>query len=218
MRDKIERITSMISPDQKVRWIDLDEVLFETIEGVLQYHNYQLNGVPTTKEDITDYHFYRIPKLNMSKEAAVGVFNEFLHSEKVDDIAPIIWAKETLEALKRRKTTLVGITWRLASYEWWTQKALQRYYTDLLIDTIFLDAYSDITSSHVTKITKSEVCKEIWAKVMVEDDLHYAEELAANGIKVYLLDQPRNKQHQNGMHPNIIKVASWQEIAKYENL
>jgi hypothetical protein len=42
---------------------------------------------------------------------------------------------------------------------------------------------------------------------MVEDDLHYAQELADNGIKVYLLDKPRNKSYNNGTHPNIIKVS-----------
>ncbi len=50
---------------------------------------------------------------------------------------------------------------------------------------------------------------------MVEDDLHYAQELADNGIKVYLLDKPRNKQYHNGMHPNIIKIHERKNILQY---
>ena len=47
---------------------------------------------------------------------------------------------------------------------------------------------------------------------MVEDDLHYAQELADNGIKVYLLAKPWNAVYHNGTHPNIIKVSSREKI------
>jgi len=47
---------------------------------------------------------------------------------------------------------------------------------------------------------------------MVEDDLHYAYELADNGIKVYLLAKPWNQQYQNGMHSEITKVNAWKDI------
>jgi hypothetical protein len=47
---------------------------------------------------------------------------------------------------------------------------------------------------------------------MVEDDLHYAYELANNGIKVYLLAKPWNQKYQNGMHPDITKVNAWKDI------
>ena len=50
---------------------------------------------------------------------------------------------------------------------------------------------------------------------MVEDNLEYAIELADAGIKTYLLDKPWNKKYQNGMHPNIIKVSSRDEIDIY---
>lgn len=51
---------------------------------------------------------------------------------------------------------------------------------------------------------------------MVEDDLHYAQELADNGIKVYLLNKPRNQKYKNGMHPNIIKIDERKEILDHE--
>lgn len=53
---------------------------------------------------------------------------------------------------------------------------------------------------------------------MVEDDLHYAQELADNGIKVYLLDKPRNQEYKNGMHPNIIKIDERKELLDYEKI
>lgn len=50
---------------------------------------------------------------------------------------------------------------------------------------------------------------------MVEDDLHYAQELADNGIKVYLLAKPWNVQYRNGMHPNIIKIHERKEVLNH---
>ena len=48
---------------QEIRGIDLDEVLFETMDGLLDFHNHQINGIHVTREDITDYHIHKIKKL-----------------------------------------------------------------------------------------------------------------------------------------------------------
>lgn len=193
------------------RGIDLDEVLFETVDQALQFHNHTINGKKVTKEDIIDYHFYKVKEFGIKKEAAVKWFSDFLYSDEVHQISPVLWAKEALMRLQSQGIDLVGITWRLQEYESWTTQALQQYYANILSKVIYLNAYADINAATVTTRTKSDICKEIGATVMVEDDLHYAQELADNGIKVYLLDKPWNREYHN-IHPNIIKVNTWKDI------
>jgi len=63
---------------EKIIGIDLDEVLSETVDGVLKFHNYQINGIPAHKEDISDYYIFNIEKYNLNKEDAIKYFRVFL--------------------------------------------------------------------------------------------------------------------------------------------
>lgn len=72
------------------RGIDLDEVLFETVDQALQFHNHTINGKKVTKEDIIDYHFYKVKEFGIKKEAAVKWFSDFLYSDEVHQISPVL--------------------------------------------------------------------------------------------------------------------------------
>ncbi|EKD24958.1 MAG: hypothetical protein ACD_80C00143G0004 [uncultured bacterium (gcode 4)] len=195
---------------QEIRGIDLDEVLFETMDGLLDFHNHQINGIHVTREDITDYHIHKIKKLWMDLPCNIQFWDTFQTSEKVHDIKPVAGAREGLIKLLSQEKSLISITGRCDVHKPWTYKALEKHYSGLISEVFFLNAYADLSSHKITQTTKWEICKEQWATVMVEDDLHYALELADKEIKVYLLDKPWNQQYQNGMHNNIIKV-SWRK-------
>lgn len=64
---------------------------------------------------------------------------------------------------------------------------------------------------HGWKVTKSDICKQEWVNIMIEDDLDYSLELAKNWIKVFLLSKPWNI-YRKEIHKNIIKVDNWDEI------
>lgn len=74
---------------KEVRGIDIDEVLFETIDQILEYHGYRINNQKITKNDITDYHIYKVKKFNINKETGVQWFHDFLQSEEVHKIQPV---------------------------------------------------------------------------------------------------------------------------------
>ncbi len=61
------------------------------------------------------------------------------------------------------------------------------------------------------KVSKSDICKNEGVKMMIEDDMDYALELAKEWIKVYLLKKPWNVQRPE-KHRNIVKVDWWNEI------
>jgi len=87
-------------------------------------------------------------------------------------------------------------------------------YTPKWVWEVFSWVVSQILFSncyHGWKVTKSDICKQEWVRIMIEDDLDYSLELAKNWIKVFLLSKPWNI-YRNETHKNIVKVDSWDEI------
>ena len=62
--------------------------------------------------------------------------------------------------------------------------------------------------------TKSEVCLEIGAGILIEDTLENAEECASKGIDVLLYERPWNRDVV-GLHERITRVRSWKEVVDY---
>ena len=59
--------------------------------------------------------------------------------------------------------------------------------------------------------TKSQICIENNIEHMVEDNIDYALDLANNWIKTFLIEKPWNSSREE-VHPNMIRVKSWDEI------
>lgn len=86
----MDRDDSKISIMQKIIGVDLDEVLSETIDGVLKFHKYQINGIEAHKEDISDYYIFNIEKYKLTKEDAIKYFRVFLdEAQNSEDIFPV---------------------------------------------------------------------------------------------------------------------------------
>lgn len=192
---------------EKIIGIDLDEVLSETVDGVLKFHNYQINGIPAHKEDISDYYIFNIQKYNLNKEDAITYFRVFLdEAQKSEDIFPVPWAKEWLERLKNNWWKIIIVTARRTEIQEFTIHRLNEHFLWLWDEILFANHFS------ANEVTKSELCKQHGIHIMVEDNLDYAIDLANAGVKTYLLDKPWNQKYEKGIYPDIIKVYWRDEI------
>lgn len=191
----------------KIIWIDLDEVLAESINFILGYHNYKIAGTSLIREDIVDYYIYNISKFWVSKQEAIEWFRVAMLWDNNLEIMPVLWALENLSSHKNKGYSFKIVTARqseiLSEY---TQKWVEKHYPSIFENILF--ANHKFTSKD---ITKSELCKQHNIEMMVEDNFDYALDLAENWIFTFLLEKPWNKNFQIH-HLNLKRVSSWEEI------
>lgn len=191
-------------------WVDLDETLCYTIRHLLEHHKLTIWNIILEEKHISDYYIYKIPGISLkNQEEAVEIFRKALYNDfEKFEINPIEWAKEKLEEFKNKWLDLEIVTARDGHLFW--------EYTDFWLKKHFPEIFWKIHhANHFWKflkaIPKSELCKENWIKIMIEDNMDYALELAQNWIKTFLLEKAWNyKRVEN--HRNIIKVEWWENI------
>lgn len=188
-------------------WVDLDEVLAETVDEVLKYHNYMVKGQPIFRNDISDYYISNIPKYNLIKEDAITFFGNVLTSPARENILPVQWAKEKLQEFKKQWRSIVVVTARREEISEYTKHWLDRFYPWLIDDVLFANHFS------ANEIPKSTLCKHHWIEIMIEDNLDFAIELAKFWITVFLLDKPWNSNYNKSQHLWVQKVSNWSEIS-----
>ncbi|PJA49087.1 MAG: hypothetical protein CO170_00600 [candidate division SR1 bacterium CG_4_9_14_3_um_filter_40_9] len=191
---------------EKIIGVDLDEVLSQTLDDALKYNKYMFNGIPIKRKDVLNYYIHQIPKYNAGVEDSKQWFDNFLASKKANSLKPVTGAKRKLMELKKKGYSLVVVTARPEEFKDMTWKWVNRHFTGIFDDMVF--------ANHLTKnaVSKVDLCKNLGIQIMIEDNLHYATELAKAGIKVYLFDKPRNQEYNPKIHKNIVKVKKWKDI------
>ena len=194
-----------MNSSKNIIWIDLDEVLADSVKYVIEYHNNKINGKTIFFDNITDYNLENMFDIDTS--TAIEWFMKWqINDEKNLNVNPIEWAKKKLVELKNKWYILKIVTARNSERLWnYTSNWIEKYYENLFSDIIFANHYS---KNHRAK---SAICKDhnIWC--MVEDNPYYAQELWENNIQTYLLEKPWNR-HLTNLHENIIPVKNWREI------
>lgn len=192
---------------EKIIGIDLDEVLSETVETMLKSHDNMINGIPIYKEDISDYYIFNIKKYKLSQEDAVRYFRNFYdQTQSNDDIPAIKGSVDWLKRLKKNWWKIVIVTARREEIRDITISRLDHHFPWLWDDILFASHFTD------KQINKSELCKQHWINIMIEDNMDYAIEMANAGIKMYLIDRPWNQKFNPEIHKGITKFYDWREL------
>ena len=81
--------------------IDCDDVLAETIDALLEYYNYNINGKSITRNDVIAHEFDNIKAYNYSfEERYKKDLDFFLNHDALYKIKPVIGSKEKLLKFK----------------------------------------------------------------------------------------------------------------------
>lgn len=139
---------------------------------------------------------------------------KYFHQVYLNDsdlkIKVVSGAKEKIQELKDKWYTLKIVSARPEDVEIYSKSWLEKHFKDIFHSIHFANHFN-YTWSEKKKRTKSEICKELWIKIMVEDIFDYALDLAENWIYTFLLEKPWNK-HITLEHENIKRIKHWSEI------
>lgn len=182
--------------------VDLDDVLADSLTSFIEFYN-RYYDKDLKYEDFTAYTLNEIK--GIPREQENKILEHFDESEYFDNIKPMKDAIKVIEKLNKKHEIII-VTSRTKDKEQKTKNWVNKFLKGIKKICFIRKNYQEKPK------TKAEICKEINADVLIEDNLSYAKNCAENGIKVLLFDYPWN-QAEN-LNPLITRVKSWKEILK----
>jgi len=181
--------------------LDIDEVLAGFLDTFLRYYN-QKHKTHWNKDQMTDY--YRLEKdLETTEEHIVQEISLFNESPLFAEMKPVKGSLEGVAELKK-SNHLYLITGRKSELKVPTEEWLNKYFGDSFKEIYFTNLFSEY------KVSKSKVCKDIGAKLLIEDIPEIALECAKEGIDVLVPSYSWNKKLQTD--GKVKKVEGWKGI------
>ncbi|WPT17940.1 hypothetical protein PSENEW3_00005942 [Picochlorum sp. SENEW3] len=194
--------------------VDVDEVLGRFVHS-LNAFCLEKYGQQYRVEDYFVYDFARVWECSQD-ESNHRVHEFFTSAHFRDGIEVIPGSFDSLDRMKKVHSddlALHVVTSRQHVIQEQTLEWLDRHFPGIF-DQVFFGNHFALEG---TSKKKSEICKEIGASVLIDDNPWYAMECAEAGIQVLLYDwksqYPWSKTDQDGPHhENIIRVSDWEHV------
>jgi len=212
-RARGHRLNAVSASEKKMRVaVDVDEVLARFLCSLNNF----IEETHDEKYELSDFHIYEFRHIwkcdqDESNERVHAFFRSphFAHG-----ILPIDGARETLSQLQDCFEFDV-VTSRQHAIKGETLAWLEEHFSGLLSAVHFGNHYALEGPSR----KKSEICLEIGASVLIDDNPRYAIEVAEAGIDVLLFDwdscYPWTKPDDIDMeHPLVRRVHSWDDVER----
>lgn len=180
--------------------IDLDDVLALSLIDFIDFYNEKFEN-KITVEDFTGFSLNE--SIGMPLEEERKLLEEYDASHHYDNIKPLEGVREAIKELSKNHKLFI-VTSRPQKREDQTREWLIKY-IEGIEDVFFIRQEYGGESK-----TKGEVCKEIGAEILIEDNLGYAKSCVDEGIRVLLFDYPYNREEN--ISQLITRVKSWEEI------
>jgi len=183
--------------------IDLDEVLAETMPGVISFHNQKYG----TTLSIDNFHSYKWHEVwGGTKKEAVEKFFLFTKSVHFKNLKPLKEAMTAINVLTKTNELIV-LSSRQKEFEGESKRWIEKYFPNKF-KAVYIINHADWAKGGKT-MTKKEMCQKLGVEVLIEDNLDYANECASINTTVFLLNYPWNKGE---IVKGVIRVNSWREI------
>lgn len=185
--------------------IDIDEVLSETTQSIIDYHNERF-GTNLKLTDFTGQKFWQI--WGGTRQEAIDKVRDFYKTDYFQDLPVVAGAKAAIAKLKEDHELHV-VTGRPFHIQNETHEWIHKHFPNTFKDIHMANHYAMSGESRL----KSEICNEHGIEAIVEDSYEYAMDCVSAERKVYLMKYPWN-QHQ-ALVPNIHHVDSWEDIMNH---
>ena len=189
--------------EKEIIAIDIDDTVAETVQVFIEWFN-KKNNTNFSYNEMNKGN-YNLSYLKIKEENLEQTFEAFHKSKEYESIKPIKGAVKSLSKLKE-KYELIAIT---ARPENWAEKTEK--FINLHFPSLFSKIYYTTIMERKVRIKKSDICKKIGAKIIIEDSYNNGIECALEGIKSILIDMPWNRK-EDYSHDNIEYTKNWEEI------
>jgi len=185
---------------------DLDEVLARFMDSFIKFHNAKY-GTTLKEEDFKTYNFE--DTIGIDRDEAIRRNYEFFGTTYAESIEPVPGSREGIDALLSSGERLAVVTSRQDEFSDITTRWLFRNFPRKFVDVRLTNRSS---MNGTEERSKADVCAELGAKFVIEDQVRYALECSSRDRRIILLDKPWN---QGAVPGNIARVSSWQEAVDY---
>ncbi|KAI5445772.1 uncharacterized protein LOC127136356 [Lathyrus oleraceus] len=189
--------------------VDVDEVLGNFVSALNKF----IADRYLSNYSVSEYHVYEFFKIwNCSRDEANSRVHEFFETPYFKSgIQPLPGAQMTLQKLSRF-CNLSVVTSRQNAIKDHTLEWIENNFSGLFDEIHFGNHFALDGGSR----PKSEICRSLNAKVLIDDNPSYAIECAEAGIRVLLFDYensyPWSKTEFAEKHPLVHKVENWEEV------
>ncbi|KAK7363365.1 hypothetical protein VNO77_05505 [Canavalia gladiata] len=189
--------------------VDVDEVLGNFVSALNKF----IADRYSSNYSVSEYHVYEFCKIwNCSRDEADIRVHEFFKTPYFKSgIYPLPGSQMTLQKLSRF-CNLSVVTSRQNAIKDHTIEWIEKNYPGLFHEIHFGNHFA---LNGVSR-PKSEICRSLNAKVLIDDNPRYALECADVGIRVLLFDYensyPWCKNESVDQHPLVTKVKNWEEV------
>ena len=190
--------------------VDIDDVLFPTNEEIRRYVNENF-GANLSEEDHAqpgEYKGYFERVWGVDHERAEHWYQSFIRSGALVEMQPIEGAIEVIAYLEKYYE-LVVVSARHEDQVEMTHNWLLKHFPRVFRDVKFISGWY-----HGRKISKAEVCKEIGASYLIDDNVEHCIQAEKVGLKTLLFSE-YGWSKQNPQAVNLTRVNDWFEIKKF---
>jgi len=192
---------------KRVIAFDLDGVLAELHNPITAWHN-RAYGTSHTVEDIRDYDLTKL--WGGTIEDIKRKIGEFYQSPEFKGVIPVVGAQLGAHNLSRGNELAV-ITARPPSLTDETARWIEKHFPHIFSEIFFTDCI--YKEDHMTS-GKPGICKDLEAKLIVEDSAHEAVDCAEAGVPALLLTRPWNEDIQIPEDLPVNRVPTWTGIIR----
>jgi uncharacterized HAD superfamily protein len=182
--------------------IDIDEVLADTLNHFIFLYNQKFK-TSFKRDDFYTFNWWEV--LGLTKEEFKKVFTQIVGQGFFSELATIAGAKEGVKRLQK-KHELAVVTSRPRIVSAATKAWLDKHFPDVFSKVYFTREV--ILGPNIKD--KDEICQEIGADLIIEDEFEFAEDCAQENILVLLFDNPWNREFKIPSY--MTRVYSWENI------
>jgi 5'(3')-deoxyribonucleotidase len=188
--------------------VDVDDVLAQSAKGLTAFSN-QTWGTTLTPSDY-DEHWANMWGVDI--EEVKRRTQIFYDSKIVQTYLPMQGAVEVLHKLKSR-FNLVILTSRGSAIREDTEDWVEKYYKGIFSEVHLSGIWDDI-ALHKYEVTKTDICKQIGAEYLIDDQLKHC--ISANGAGISsILYGDYSWNDMNDLPNGIFRAHSWNQIEEY---